>query len=169
LTDQYRSGGDAFYAPAGDEAQQRKAYYGPGGLYETFSQIKDVSGEILHINQSNMERTGQKARRVAELSLIWFGGGLVLAIFLAGLSAWHTVRTILQPIQALTRAAQEISAGNPDQVVPYVGRDELDSSPRRLTRWPITCATIASRNRPSSSAPSRRSRRRSIRSPTLSS
>jgi NtrC-family two-component system sensor histidine kinase KinB len=125
LTDRYQSAGGAFYAADGDDAKERKAYYGPGGLYETFSQIKDVSGEILRINQTNMEDAGQKARRVAELSLIWFGGGLILAIILAGLSAWHTVRTILQPIQALTRAAQEISAGNPDQVVPYVGRDEL--------------------------------------------
>jgi signal transduction histidine kinase len=35
------------------------------------------------------------------------------------------VRSILRPIQAMTQAAQAISAGNPDQVVPYVAQDEL--------------------------------------------
>ena len=125
LSDRYRSEGDSFYTAAGDDDRQRKAYYDAGGLLETFTEIKDASGKILRINQTNMEEAGRNARRVAEHSLVWFGLGLVLAIFLAGLSAWHTVRTILQPIQALTSAAQEISAGNPDQLVPYVGRDEL--------------------------------------------
>src|SRR5207344_3452631 len=39
--------------------------------------------------------------------------------------AFSTVGTLLRPIQAMTRAALEISARNPDQVVPYVGTDEL--------------------------------------------
>src|SRR4029077_15295452 len=39
--------------------------------------------------------------------------------------AWHTIRTIHRPIQAMTRAALEISEGNPDQVVPYNSTDEL--------------------------------------------
>ncbi|MGE5191243.1 MAG: ATP-binding protein [Deltaproteobacteria bacterium] len=126
LTQEYRSLGDAFFASAGKEAEQRKAYYGhPSGLLETFGRIKEVTGKILRINQQNMEDAGRRARQLALDSLTWFGAGLALAILLAGISAWHTVRTILQPIGAMTLAAQEISAGNPDQVVPFVGRDEL--------------------------------------------
>lgn len=126
LSEQYHSRGDAFYANDRTEAEQRDAYYAhPEGLLQTFIQIKDVSGKILRLNQNNMEQAGREARRIAEHSLVWFGFGLAAAIFLAGLSAWHTVRTILQPIGAMTLAAQEISAGNPNQVVPYVGRDEL--------------------------------------------
>lgn len=120
LTDQYRTRGDAFH-----DSPAAEAYYGPGGLLGTFNQIKDVSGAILRINQQNMEDAGREAREAAERSLIWFGIGLALAIVLAGVAAWHTVGTILRPIQAMTLAAQEISSGNPDQVVPYAGRDEL--------------------------------------------
>ena len=58
-------------------------------------------------------------------ALIGFGAALALAIVLAVLLGWYTVGTLVRPIQAMTRAAQEISAGNPDQVVPYVARDEL--------------------------------------------
>ncbi len=125
LTEQYRSIGDAFFTGSEDEADRKLAYYRKSGLLDVFTQIKEASERILRLNQNNMEEAGREARRIAENSLIWFGIGSALAIFLAGLSAWHTVRTILQPIQAMTVAAQQISAGNPDQVVPYVGRDEL--------------------------------------------
>src|SRR5262249_19378519 len=126
LTEEYRSRGEAFYADLGNETKLREAYYGkPSGLLATFGQIKDVSGKILRLNQQNMEDAGRRARKLAIDSLTWFGAGLALAILLAAVSAWHTVRTILQPIESMTRAAQAISAGNPDQVVPYVGRDEL--------------------------------------------
>jgi PAS domain S-box-containing protein len=126
LTSEYRSRGDTFFSGSGSETEQREAYYGkPAGLLAMFGQIKQVSGKILRLNQQNMEEAGRRARKLAIDSLTWFGAGLALAILLAAVSAWHTVRTILQPIKAVTLAAQEISAGNPDQVVPYVGRDEL--------------------------------------------
>jgi len=125
LTDQYLSRGDAFHNQPGDDAAQKQAYYGKSGLYETFIEIKDVSGKIFRLNQNNMEDAGREARRLAVQSLTWFGVGLVLAICLALLLALNTVRSILRPIEAITLAAQQISAGNPDQVVPYVGQDEL--------------------------------------------
>ena len=125
LTDQYLSHGDAFHNQPGNDAEQKQAYYSEPGLYATFVQIKDVSGKILRMNQNNMEEAGHEARRLALQSLTRFGVGLVLAILLALLLAWHTVRWILRPIQAMTQAAQQISAGNPDQVVPYVAPDEL--------------------------------------------
>jgi len=125
LTEQYRSRGEAFFAGPETGIERKRAYYEKSGLLEFFTRIKDTSTNILRLNQNNMEQTGREARHIAETSLIWFGIGSALAIFLTGLFAWHTVRTILQPIQAMTVAAQQISAGNPDQVVPYAGRDEL--------------------------------------------
>ncbi len=125
LTGQYFSRGDAFHVQPGNDAEQKQAYYGNAGLYETFMEIKDVSGKIFRLNQNNMEEAGREASRLAVQSLTWFGVGLVVAICLALLLAWHTVRSILRPIQAMTQAAQQISAGNPDQVVPYVAQDEL--------------------------------------------
>jgi signal transduction histidine kinase len=125
LSDQYLSRGDPFHKQPADDAEQKLAYYGSSGLYETFIEIKDISAKILRLNQNNMEEAGREARRLAVQSLTWFGVGLVLAICLALLLALNTVRSILRPIEAITQAAQQISAGNPDQVVPYVGQDEL--------------------------------------------
>lgn len=125
LSAKYRAGGDAFFGTSGGEESQRAAYFDNDGLYSLFLEIKEVSGKILKANQANMEAEGREARLVAERSLAWFGIGLALAIFLAGLSAWHTVRTILTPVQAITRAALAISGGNTDQVIPFTGRDEL--------------------------------------------
>jgi signal transduction histidine kinase len=125
LTERYHSLGDAFHTGPEGESERKQAYYKPAGLLEIFGDIKTVSGRILRINQNNMEDAGREARGIAETSVIWLGIGSALAVFLAGVSAWHTVRTILQSIQAVTLAAQQISAGNPDQVVPFVGRDEL--------------------------------------------
>jgi signal transduction histidine kinase len=125
LTEQYRSRGDDFYARLASDADLPKAYFGPAGLLESFNGIKQVSSQILSMNHHNMEQAGAEARRLARQSLIWFGAGLALAIVLAGLSAWRTVRTILSPVQAVTQAALEISTGNLEQVVSYTARDEL--------------------------------------------
>jgi signal transduction histidine kinase len=92
---------------------------------ETFQQIKAVSGQIREINQTNMESASREARQLSLQSLVWFGIGLAAAIVLALIAAWHTVRTVLQPIQSMTHAALGITSGNLDQVVPYLSDDEL--------------------------------------------
>lgn len=125
LSDRYKKQGDAFYAiPSGDPRAQA-AYYGPSALLDLFKQIKDVSGAILHLNQENMEHASRDARRLARISSIGFAVALAAAFVLAGFAAWQTVRTILRPIQAITRAALGISAGNLHQIVPYHSSDEL--------------------------------------------
>ena len=126
LTGQYRSRGDDFFSKPVDEQDQRQAYFGrPEGLLEKFNEIKTVSGQILKLNQDNMEHASQEARRIAVHSLGWFITGLVVAIAVAGYSTWYVTRTILRPMQAMTLAAKGISKGNLDQVVPYHAADEL--------------------------------------------
>jgi NtrC-family two-component system sensor histidine kinase KinB len=125
LSVRYRRQGDAFFALQEDDPGRHSAYFGAGGLLETFTQIKGASNAILRLNQENMEQASREASRLSAESLVWFGVGLALALALAGLSAWHTVRTILRPIQAVTQAALGVSAGNLDQVVPSLSRDEL--------------------------------------------
>src|SRR5262249_12129587 len=51
--------------------------------------------------------------------------GLVLVAIIGIFLAWRIVATTLQPIQAVTRSAQAIQAGNFDQVVPVLSTDEL--------------------------------------------
>jgi signal transduction histidine kinase len=124
LTRQYREQGDAFYRlPPGD--RQRKAAYFNDGLLDTFKQIKKVSNDILLLNQGNMEEAARDARRTAKDSLLYFGLGLGAAVVLALLLAWYNSRVLLHPISAVTRSAQAIGAGNLDQVVPVLARDEL--------------------------------------------
>jgi two-component system, NtrC family, sensor histidine kinase KinB len=124
-TDVYKKNGDAFYTLPPADARAQQAYYGPSGLLDGFRQIKQVSGAILHLNQENMEHASRDARRLARISSIGFAIALAAAFVLAGFAAWHTVRTILRPIEVMTHAALEISAGNFDQIIPYHSTDEL--------------------------------------------
>jgi signal transduction histidine kinase len=125
LTNRYRRLGEAFYTQ--DKLGQRKHdyFHKPGGLLDTFTQIKDVAGQIHHLNQNNMEEANTRAREVARESMIGFGVGLAIAGPLAWFLAWRMLLAILRPIQAITQSAIDIGAGNLDQLVPVLSRDEL--------------------------------------------
>jgi NtrC-family two-component system sensor histidine kinase KinB len=125
LTDDYYRKGKDFYASPATNGKRIQAYYGPNGLLEVFGQIKDVSGQTLHLNQTNMEQASADARRLAKLSSIGFAIALAIALILAGFAVLHTMRTILRPVQAVTQAALAISGGNLNQIVPYQSDDEL--------------------------------------------
>ncbi len=126
LSDRYRRLGDDFFqSPA--EPRDR-LYFGQEdepGLYGAFREIKFISGEILRINQENMEESNRQARRMAQSSLIWYSSGLTIGIALAVFLVASTIRTILYPIRAVTESATAIGAGNLDQLVPISSDDEL--------------------------------------------
>ena len=116
LTERYLHEGEEFYAHAPGSPERYQLYYGKPGhprLLGTFNQIKQVAGQILHINQQNMEKASQESRTLATTSLIWFGVCLTVAVALAIILALHTVRFILRPIQAVTQAAQGIQRWKP--------------------------------------------------------
>lgn len=125
LTEQYRRLGEAFYKRPQLGPERLRAYHGPDGLLALFEKIKEVSRQIHALNQENMEQASEQARKTAVASLAWFGIGLAVAALLAVLLTWHTIRTVLQPIRAVTQSALGISAGNLDQVVPVLSADEL--------------------------------------------
>jgi two-component system, NtrC family, sensor histidine kinase KinB len=127
LTKRYRRQGEDFYSrPAGDAARHQD-YFGPDGLEDTFKAIKNTANRILRLNQQSMEQASADARQTARNSVIGFGVGLAAAVILAGVLAWHTIRSLLRPIRLLTESALNIGAGNLDQVVPVATRDELGS------------------------------------------
>jgi signal transduction histidine kinase len=123
LTEKYRRQGKAFYSRAAD--RNPEDYFGPGGLLTTFGDIKDTADRILVLNQTEMVQAGQRAEETARASLLGFGIGLAAAAFLALALAGWTSWTILRPIRAVTDSVRAIGAGNLDQVVPVVSRDEL--------------------------------------------
>ena len=126
LSADYRRQGDAFFATPGPNRD--RLYFGQGdaaGLYNAFRRIKEVSGEILRINQDNMEDANRQARRMAHSSLIWYGGGLAIGIALAVFLVAGTIRTVLNPISAVTASVAAIGAGDLDQLVPVASEDEL--------------------------------------------
>lgn len=125
LSEAYRQQGDGFYAQTAPDAQRQQAYFGKSGLFQTFREIKKVSGEILRINQANMKAASQEAGQAAQEAVFWLGGGLAAAVLLAAFLAWRTLQTILQPVRAMTQSALAIGQGNLDQVVPVLARDEL--------------------------------------------
>lgn len=134
LTEQYQKRGDAFYARPARDPQRNDDYFGSSGLLATFTKIKSISSQISQLNQDNMEQASRKAKRTAAMSLTGFGIGLALALILAGLSAWHTLHSILTPINAMTKSAINITAGNLDQVVPYLSRDALGQLAQAFNR-----------------------------------
>ncbi len=126
LSDDYRRRGDEFFAQPGP--QRDRLYFdsgNQGGLYGDFRAIKAVSGEILQINQDNMEEANAEALRLASSSFFWYGGGLAFGIALALVLVGHTIRTIINPVRAVTESAMAIGAGNLDQLVPITSEDEL--------------------------------------------
>jgi signal transduction histidine kinase len=125
LTKRYHHQGVDFFAKAVPSGDKHQDYYGNAGLFDTFGKIKNVADDILQLNQLEMKKASDAAARSARASTFWLGLGSVVAILLAALLAWHTIRTILRPIQALTAAAQGISQGNLDAVIPYLSADEL--------------------------------------------
>lgn len=125
LGEEYRRQGTNFFDRPTAVERNQTYFDRQRGLLDLFRRIKVVSNHILRINQENMEQASLDAQEAAYTSLLGFGGGFALAVTLAGLLAWRTVRAIVQPIRALTESALAISAGNLDQVVPVVSNDEL--------------------------------------------
>ncbi len=127
LTVAYRAHGNRFFELADVEAR-RAAYRGGNdreGLLQRFEAIKVVVKDIRELNQDHMTRAAASARQTATASLYWFSGGLAATAVLVVLLAWHVARSILGPIESVTRSAQLIGAGNLNQTVPVFARDEL--------------------------------------------
>jgi signal transduction histidine kinase len=125
LTDRYAGQGDEFYERLSTEKNLDAAYFGKGGLLETFLKIQDVSARILRLNQVNMEEASEEAQHTARASQFGLAASMLLSGVIAGLLVRRMTRTVLRPIQSMTEAARGIAAGNLDQLVPYTSQDEL--------------------------------------------
>jgi two-component system, NtrC family, sensor histidine kinase KinB len=128
LKDDYRAAGGRFYAHPPGSPERSDDYFGRPGttsLLSRFGEIKKVSGEILRINQENMEDASRQAKSTARITLAGFGIGLAALVLLSAGVAWQLMRSILRPIGEVTRAAQAIGSGRLEARVPVIGGDEL--------------------------------------------
>lgn len=126
VSQRYHQQGDAFFESAGPA--RNELYFGrpdQPGLYASFREIKILTREILRLNEGQMEKANQEARHLARSALFGYGTGLALGVGLALLLIASTLRTVLQPIRAVTESAAAIGAGNLDQLVPFTSADEL--------------------------------------------
>lgn len=128
VTERYRRLGDQFHEPS-PGMDRKAAYYGigarPGPIQRAFDEIKNLVEGIRRLNQESMERASAKARRTAVGARWWAGAGLVAALVTTGLLAWRTTRTILRPIEDLTRSARAVGDGRFDQLVTVETQDEV--------------------------------------------
>jgi signal transduction histidine kinase len=84
-----------------------------------------VARQIRLLNQDSMEMASTKAKNTALISEIVLGIGLAATVALAIFFIWSTTRSVLRPIQAVTQSALAIGAGELNQAVPVVTRDEM--------------------------------------------
>jgi len=106
------------------DLEQRRAMYF-SQMLPLFTEIKNTAQRILELNQDNMISADHQARDLSATSvrymIIAMVAGLVGALYFVHL----LLRSILTPIQSLTRFSRELGEGNLDQVVPVLSDDEL--------------------------------------------
>jgi signal transduction histidine kinase len=129
LTDKYHALGERFFTPGRSDGDRAADYFRPDGrpgpLLETFQQIKHVAADIRRLNQDSMESASRDARATATRARWWASLGLVAALAATGFLAWRTGRTILRPVEDLTRSAKAVGDGRFDQLVTATSRDEI--------------------------------------------
>jgi two-component system, NtrC family, sensor histidine kinase KinB len=118
---------EAFYRlPPKPSPARAAAYFDPDrGLLRWFDEIRLAADEVQRINQANMLEEDRKARQAARTSRRWMILGLLTAAAVATGIALGLGRSILEPIQGVTRSARAMARGDYDQVVAVTTRDEL--------------------------------------------
>jgi signal transduction histidine kinase len=87
--------------------------------------MKELLEQITDLNNKSILATSQSLKKstrdVTRLMII----GIVVALTISGIACYYLVRSIMQPIQSLTKATREVGEGNLDQLVPVSSKDEL--------------------------------------------
>lgn len=107
---------------APDAAARGDAY---GRLRVLSPEVKAAAQAVVRLNLDNMKPIDGRAKALADsasrLMFILTGVGIALAAIFVAVAS----RSILRPVQVLTRSAREIEQGNLDLIVQVKSRDEL--------------------------------------------
>jgi PAS domain S-box-containing protein len=115
---------DRFFAMLPGSKEERTHFYFHE-LLPLFDAIRRRADDVLELNQRNMEQENDRARSSAESSTRLMLVALLASAAVSSAVALGMSRLILEPIRAVTRAAQGMARGELDQVVPPTTRDEL--------------------------------------------
>lgn len=126
---------------SGDLANKYLAYFGAGTnlfarpdrdfyadrYYPALSELTALLGKIRTMNHDAILRTNESAARIAREVTGLMLAGMIVALGVASYACYHLGRTILNPIQSLTRATRELAAGGDVRPVPVPAesQDEL--------------------------------------------
>ena len=94
-------------------------------LDPVFQEIKSTADEILQMNQQNMVKANDRARRLAAAAGRRMAVLLLAGTAFAGLCVFFLSRAILGPLERLTWAARQIEGGNLALTLPVTSRDQL--------------------------------------------
>ena len=124
---------------SGDLAKTYEVYYNAGTnlfanpdrdyyneeYYPSLSAVTELLREIRAVNHSAIQRTNESAAKIARDVTWLMVAGMIVALIVASYACYHFGRSILKPIQSLTRATGELAAGGLVQPVPVRSNDEL--------------------------------------------
>ena len=94
-------------------------------LRPLFYKIRQLSGEVLDMNQSNMHQANNNARQMAASAHNTMLAAMLASAVIAILFSYQSHRWILMPIKKLITSAEEIRKGNLDLVLDTTSRDEI--------------------------------------------
>jgi signal transduction histidine kinase len=88
-------------------------------------ELRAVLDKILGLNQRAILATSENVRKITREVTRLMVIGMVIALAISIYACYQLSRSVLQPIQLLTKAARDLGEGNLNQPVPVLTRDEL--------------------------------------------
>jgi NtrC-family two-component system sensor histidine kinase KinB len=107
-------------------------------LHPLFLEIKQLSGEVLEMNQSTMHQANSNARLMAATAHNTMLAAILASAVIALLFGYQSHRWILMPIQKLIASAEEIRKGNLDLVLDTTSNDEIGKLSRSFNEMAVT-------------------------------
>jgi len=112
-----------FFALAPSDPARRALYLNE--LYPTFTEVKETANRISEINQDNMVKANNDARKLSSYSSSCMVVALAVGFFTATGVIYHLSHSIVQPVQNLTESARQLGEGQLAQHVPVQSDDEV--------------------------------------------
>lgn len=97
----------------------------PDQVQNLLVQIQVQIESLRQMNDESILKAGEQITRINDHITRLMVAGMGVALLISAFACFHLGRSILKPIQQLTRAARQIGEGKLEQQVPIRSRDEL--------------------------------------------